>query len=548
MSVTLLVNGAVFDGHRLVAGSDAVAIEDGRIIAIGTTVDLRAAAPSGAEEIDAAGGLIQPGFIDSHAHPVEGGIERMRCDLSGAGTREECAAIIADYAATHPDEEWIQGGGWNLAAFPGGTPTARELDAIVGNRPALLFNRDHHGAWASTAALRAAGLDDSTPDPQDGRLERDSDGHLTGMLQEGACDLVAAHAPPKSEADEYAGLIEGQRYLHSVGVVGWQDAIVGFYGNHTDTCATYLRAAQNGDLTAHVVGALWWDRDRGAEQIAELEERRRSFAHARFSPTSVKIMQDGIPENRTAAMIEPYLAPSGGCRCGAEGERGLSFVDPELLPGYVTGLDAVGFQVHVHAIGDRAVRESLNAFAAARAANGPSDNRHHIAHVQVVHPDDVRRFAELQVAANIQALWATFEPQMVELNAPLLGPERVEWQYPFADFRDAGVQLCAGSDWPVTTPNPWEAIHVAVNRTLRPDDYDYNETPFLPRQALTLSEALAAYTSGSGWVNRRPNEISVGADADIVIADRNPFSAEAGQIGDTQTVTTLVGGNAVFRR
>lgn len=546
MTVTLVLNGAVFDGTRLLPGVDAVAIQDGRVAAVGTGDELRRTAPAGAEEIDAAGGLIHPGFIDCHVHPIEGGIERMRCDLSEANARDDYLAVIAAYAARHPEREWIQGGGWNLAAFPGGTPTAAELDAVVGDRPAILFNRDHHGAWASSAALRIAGLDASTPDPEDGRLERDADGNLTGMLQEGACALVADAAPAKSEADEYAGLLEGQRYLHSVGVVGWQDAIVGLYGNHTDTCATYLRAARNGDLTAHVVGALWWDRERGAEQIPELEDRRRTFTHGKFRPTSVKIMQDGIPENRTAALLDPYLTP-GGCRCGGE-ERGLSFVDPTRLPDYVTRLDAAGFQVHVHAIGDRAIREALDGFAAARASNGANDNRHHIAHVQVVHPDDVRRFAALGVAANIQALWATYEPQMVDLNVPLLGPERTEWQYPFADFRDAGVHLCAGSDWPVTTPNPWEAIHVAVNRTLRRQDHDYNPTSFVPRQSLSLAEALAAYTTGSGWINHRHHTLAPGAAADLAITDRNPFALDGSEIGDTQTVTTLVGGIPAFRR
>ncbi|MFN8196010.1 MAG: amidohydrolase [Nocardioidaceae bacterium] len=547
MTVTLLLNGAVFDGHRLVEGAEAVAVEDGRIAAVGTTSELRAAAPTGAREVDAAGGLITPGFVDAHVHPVEGGIERMRCDLSAADTREDYLDLVKQYVDANPGDGWVLGGGWHLAAFPGGTPSAGELDAIVGDRPVFLSNRDHHGSWVSSAALRIAGLDASVPDPPDGRVERDAEGNPTGMLQEGARNLVYRHVPRDTEDDLLAGLAEGQRYLHSVGVTGWQDAIVGDYGNHADTCVTYQRADREGWLTGHVVGALWWDRERGREQIPELVERRRVFATERFAPTSVKIMQDGIPENRTAAMIDPYLTPEhpGGCRCGTD-ERGISFVDPALLPGHVAELDAAGFQVHVHAIGDRAIREALDAFAAARAANGANDARHHIAHVQVVHPADVLRFAALGVAANIQALWATFEPQMVELNVPLLGPERVEWQYPFADLLASGAHLSAGSDWPVTTANPWEAVHVAVNRTLRPDDHDFNPTPFVPGQRLTLAQGLAAYTSGSGWTNRRGGRIAVGEPADLAISDRNPFRRHEIEIGLTHNAATFVAGREVF--
>ena len=319
--------------------------------------------------MDLAGGLVAPGFVDAHVHAVQGGLERIRCDLSGVHTREDYLAAIAAYALANPERPWILGGGWAMGAFPGSTATAADLDAIVPDRPVFLINRDHHGAWVNSRALELAGIGELTPDPADGHLDRDDDGRPTGTLHEGAMGLVGRHLPETDPAEYDAGFLEGQRYLHSMGVTGWQDAILGAYGGMDDPSSTYLRAAQSGDLTATVVGALWWDRDRGVEQVAELVERRAEFTHGRLRATSVKIMQDGIAENGTAALTAPYLD-----RCGhATTNTGHSFVDGEALKEYVAALDAEGFQVHVHAIGDRGVREALDAFEGDRSAGETGD-------------------------------------------------------------------------------------------------------------------------------------------------------------------------------
>ena len=378
-------------------------------------------------------------------HPIQGGLERLRCDLSEHSTREEYLAAIRAYADAHPELEWILGGGWAMPAFPGGTPTAADLDTVVPDRPVFLPNRDHHGAWVNSRALEIAGIDRDTPDPPDGRIERDAEGRPSGTLHEGATALVSRFLPRTSGADYYAGLIEGQRYLHSVGVTSWQDAIVGAYSGMDDPGATYVKAAANGDLRSHVVGALWWERRLGVEQVEDLVGRREALSGGRFRPRAVKIMQDGVAENGTAAMLTPYLDAGGR----ETGNRGHSFVEAGALVEAVAALDAAGFQVHVHAIGDRASREALDAFE-----GSARDRRHHIAHIQVVHPDDVRRFAELGVAANAQALWACEDEQMTELTLPFLGPERSSWQYPFGDLHRAGARLVMGSDWPVSTPDP----------------------------------------------------------------------------------------------
>ncbi len=537
---TLFTGGSVFDGHRRLP-DHALLVEDATVVAVLDPGALDTLDRRDHHVVDLAGGLVSPGFTDAHVHPIQGGLERLQCDLTDGSTREEYLAMVTSYAAGS-DGEWITGGGWAMAAFPGGTPSAADLDSVVPDRPVFLPNRDHHGGWVNSRALELAGITSDTPDPSDGRIERLPDGSPQGTLHEGAMDLVARLMPLPDRSEYAAGLVEGQRYLFSLGVTAWQDAIVGAYAGMADTGSTYRDAISSGDLVADVVGALWWDRELGLAQIPDLIERREAQSGRRFRPTSIKIMQDGVCENFTAAMLSPYLDGHGH----ATGNAGHSFVDAEELKEIVVALSAEGFQVHVHAIGDRGTREALDAFAAARAPG--RDLRHHIAHLQVVHPDDVPRFAALGVAANAQALWATHEPQMDELTVPFLGEERTTWQYPFGGLHRAGARLVMGSDWPVTSPDPLAAIHTAVTRT----SYDDPQEPFLPEQALDLTTAFAAYTSGSAWVNGRDRtdgagELAPGHVADLVVLDRDPFAGPTDEIGAARVASTWVGGRPVFR-
>jgi predicted amidohydrolase YtcJ len=564
----VLAGGPVYTadaaGRRMVPATgpggrpaSAVAVVGGRIAAIGDAADEHVRELTGprTEVVDLVGRALLPGFQDAHVHPAFAGVTMIGCNLIGARTLDEALARISAYARAHPEKEWIAGGGWRMEWFAVGTPSRQVLDAVVGDRPAYLLNRDAHGAWASSRALALAGIDARTPDPRDGRIEREDDGGPQGTLHEGAANLVGSLVPDPPLAERVAGLLLAQQHLHERGVTAWQDAIVGDYLGSLDPLDAYLDAAASGRLTARVQGALWWDRTRGDEQLPEILARRERGQAGRFRAGTVKIMQDGVAENFTAGMIDPYLNPAG-CHAhgaaqnnGATENRGLSYVDPEALAEYVTRLDGEHFQVHLHAIGDRAVRESLDAVAAARAANGPGDNRHQIAHLQVVHPDDVPRFAELGVTANMQALWAAHEPQMDELTIPFIGPERTARQYVFRDLLAAGARLAAGSDWSVSSANPLRAIHVAVNRTLQGATGAAAE-PFLPGQRLELAEAMAAYTLGSAYVNHLDDEtgsVEPGKLADLVVLDTDPFDGPAEQIGNTRVLQTYVQGEAVFR-
>ncbi|MDN4475962.1 amidohydrolase [Demequina sp. SYSU T00192] len=552
MTGTLLVRDGVLwsDGARL--AGDAVLVVDGRIRALGDG-DVLAARDdaAGAQMVDAAGGLVHPSFADAHVHTAMGGLESIGLDVSGAHGAEACLARVAAYAAEQ-DGPWIVGGGWHMADHPGGTPTAAALDAVTGDVPAFLVNADHHGAWVNTAALRAAGIDASTPDPEDGRIERDAAGNPTGTLHEGAMSLVSAHLPTRTDDELRAGLAAGADALLRAGVTAWQEAIVGDYGGHVDASPTYGDLIEGGVLAARVSGALWVPRDVTLDTVpavvADLARRRDRDAARGFDTATVKIMVDGVAENRTAALAEPYLVD--GCDCAVDGDgdgRGIAYFGRDVLFAVAAAAAAEGFALHFHAIGDRAVTDALDAVEALPAAVR-GRRRHHIAHVQVVDPVDVPRFAALGVTVNMQALWACSSAQVTELTLPILGARRAAWQYPFGSFLRAGAALAMGSDWPVSTYDPWQAIHVAVTRQAPGSDAE----PLLPDEALPLDVALRAYTAGSHRLLGLGGEggsgtLEVGARADVCVASRDPFAGDPRDIASTRTAVTVLDGRIVHR-
>lgn len=529
MRADLVIRGGrVFTAEPSRLFVEAVAVVGDRIVAVGP----EAAEASAAEVIDLDGALATPGFIDAHVHPASSGLDKLRCHFDGADDAASALEAVTSYAAANPDLPWIIGAGWPQSWFANGCPPKELLDAVVSDRPVLITNTDGHGAWANSKALEIAGIDAATPDPPDGRIERLSDGSPQGTLHEGAIRLVERHAPEDTIDDLTAGLARGQHELLSYGITGWQDAIV-----TEDIQSAYIRLADEGRLKGRVVGALWWDRNRGLEQVDELVARRERSAPG-FRPLAVKLMLDGVVENFTASMLSPYLDEMGQ----VTDNRGIDFVDPEQLGEVVTTLDGHGFQCHFHAIGDRAVRNALNAVETARERNGSSTHRHHIAHIQVIHPDDIGRFAALDVVANAQPLWAHHDEYQTELTKPFLGPERSGWQYPFRSLLDGGARMGMGSDWGVSTANVMEEIHVAVTRK-----WDDDEDPLGQEQALDPVAALTAFTAGSAHINHAETEtgtVSVGKLADLAVLDRDPL--QEGQFRETKVRSTVVGGEIVY--
>jgi predicted amidohydrolase YtcJ len=527
---------ATMDSARSVAA--AVAVRDGRIVAVGGDMAVRGWIGPGSRVVDLRGRTVTPGFGDAHVHPVGAGLGRLRCDLSGSRGLPAYLEVVAAYAASHPDESWIRGDGWSMADFPGGVPRRSDLDRVSPDRPVYLESRDGHSAWVNSKALEAARITADTLDPDDGRIERDADGRPSGALQEGATFLVERLLPVTTSDELVAALRLAQSELHSLGVTNWQDA--GVTGEEEEVA--YVSLAGQGDLTGRVVGALWWEWELGAEQIEGFVERRARTAIGGYAPTSIKLMLDGIVENFTAGVLEPYLDAGGR----PTSNRGLTHFDPQALRSHVTRLDALGFQAHFHAIGERAVREALDAVEAAREVNGMSDTRPHIAHLQVIHPDDLTRFRQLDVTANAQPYWACHEAQMDELTIPFLGPERTRWQYPFKSLLAAGATLAMGSDWSVSTADPLLQMEVAVTRVS--DEHRGTRPPFLPDERMDLLDALAAFTTGTARVNHLEDEIGsieVGKAADLVVLDRDLFDRAEGAIGEARVVATFIDGIAV---
>ncbi len=521
----------------------ALAVRDGRIAAIGADLDALTGPETVVEELD--GRWVLPAFHDSHVHPIQAGLEMNQCDLTGLSTLEGYLDAIGAYAAANPGRVWVTGGGWSMDSFPGGVPTALPLDRLLPDRPVFLPNRDHHSAWVNSRALEIAGIDAGTPDPADGRIERDAFGRPTGALHEGAMALVGSLVPAPTSGDLTEALLTAQRHLHSVGIVGWQDALVGDGLGMPDSLPTYISARDSGALTAKVVLAQWWDRDRGLEQLPELIERRALAAQAGLDAASVKLMQDGVCETHTAAMLDPYLDSHGHLT----DNRGLSFIPAEALAAYVAALEASGFQAHIHALGDRAVRDSLDAIEHARAVNGATGLRHHLAHVQVVDAADVPRFAELEVTANIQPLWACRDEAVEVLTLPFLAPAAREQQYVFGSLLRTGARIACGSDWPVSDPAPLLGMHVAVNR--RSPDQPADAAPLLPEEALTVAEAHAGYTTGTAYLNRlegSTGRIETGYAADLVVVDHDILGEDTTVLARTRVTNTYVDGREVHRR
>lgn len=531
-----LRGGAIYtvDGAR--SWAQAIAIDDGRIVYVGTDAGASDYIGPETQVIDLKGRMVVQGFQDVHIHPISGGIEAIGCDLNAANSVEEYVATIRKYAEEHPNDTWIKGGGWSMAAFGPGALARKELiDAVVPDRPVILWSRDGHTTWVNSKALEVAGITRDTKDPPDGRIDRDpKTGEAVGSLQEGASGLVADKVPPDTDATRDAGLRYAIKMLNGYGITGIQDASV-----NEEDLKTYRRLDDAGELSLRVVGSIWWEREKGLEQIEDIKRLRGEFTKGRIDAGTVKIMQDGVMENYTAVVLEPYKLP------GRKDVRGIPMVEPEILKQAVTKLDAEGFQVHFHAIGDGAVRQSLDAVEAARTANGDLGHRHHISHIQLIHPDDQPRFRKLGVIANFQPLWAYADAYVTDLTLPFISRQTASYMYPIASMEKSGAVIAFGSDWSVSTANPFEEMETAITRMGSLGD---TKVPFLPAESIALPEALAAFTINAAYTNRdekNTGSLEVGKRANLAVLDRNLFEIPPSEMSDTKVLVTLFEGKPV---
>lgn len=531
--------------------ASAMAVRDGKIVYVGNDTGARAFVAAGTEVRQLEGRAVLPGFTDSHAHLPYGGAGLLGLSLVEASSAKDAVAMVKAYADAHPDLTAIVGSGWELSLFEGGNPDKALLDAVVADRPVFLVAADGHNGWVNSKALEMAGITAATVDPPNGRVERDGDGNPSGTLRESAQGLVE-HVFPKPAVEQVVKNTEaGIQYQLGHGITATIDAAI--MADNMEKA--YLRLSAQPDLPQRVrLSLLAADEmvtskvttGNVAQTLAVLEARRQQFREAslgRVDAESVKIFVDGVPENYTAAMLEPYIGTPLG-----DAHRGAINLTEEALDTYLVALDAANFQVHIHAIGDRAVRVSLDAVEEAVAANGPKDRRHHVSHLEFVQPVDIARFGPLGTTANLQTLWHYEDEYIADLTKPFVREDLHRWLYPAKSFVSAGGRIVWGSDWPVSSSDAFDSLEVAVTRR---GAHGEDAPALVPEEALSIDEMIRALTINGAYLMGQDDirgSLEVGKLADFFIASDDPYSVPMADLSDITVLETFIDGKSVFKR
>ncbi|MFJ3958872.1 amidohydrolase [Arthrobacter sp. NPDC090010] len=531
MALTVF-HGGVLASESIESGTaTALAVEGGRIVAIGAGAEALLA--SADDTVDLNGGYLGPSFADGHAHPLFGGMEDLGPAIRSCHSVEEIVAAVRAYADAHPEDEWIIGASYDATLAPGGLFDAAWLDAAVPDRPVMLKAWDYHTVWVNSAALKAAGIDAGTPDPDRGRIVRREDGSPLGTLQEyGALELVESVAPRYSLERRVAALEAATGTLAASGVSWVQDAWV--MQEHLEV---YLEAARQGRLRTRMNLAFLAEPGRWKDTLDAFAAARaavQSLEGGMLTANTVKFFADGIIESHTACMLSPYA--------DSPDDKGLPSWGQDELNDALAAVDGLGFQAHIHAIGDGAIRMALDAIEETGRRNGPRDRRPVLAHLQVIDPEDVPRFAELGVVANFEPLWAREDDVMNLLTVPRLGSPRSEQQYPIGSLIERGVHVSFGSDWPVTCHEPVPGLATAVTRQT-PDHLPAGG--WLPAERVDVDAALNAYTSGVAYQAFAEDDWGVlrpGMSADLVLLSHDPRDIPAEELQEMQVLGTWLAG------
>jgi predicted amidohydrolase YtcJ len=531
----VLRGGAVYTVDDSRSWAEAVAVRGGRLVYVGTDSGVSPFIGPSTVVRELAGQMVLPGFEDAHIHPVESGIELIECAVDDSLTRAGVLALIGSCAKSHPELKWIRGAGWQLPIFPEVNPQRELLDSLVPDRPAFFKSADGHSAWVNSRALALAGITRDSKDPPNGRIERDPrTGEPSGTLRESAVSLVEDSLPPHTAEERLAGLRRALVLANRAGLTSLYDA-------HASEAylATYQTLDNQDSLTARVVAALDMDESGGPGQIPAMVALRDKYRSAHFKVVAAKIFADGAIESGTAALLEPYLL--------RHGDRGYTNLEPPAFDSLAIALDKAGFQIHIHAIGDRAIRWSLDAIEAAQRANGAHDARPIIAHLQLINPADIPRFRRLGVIADFQPLWAYADDYITKLTEPQLGPARSRWDYPIGSVVRSGAVVVAGSDWSVSSLNPIEGMQVAITRR----GLDAGPGPaWIPQEVVDLPTMIAAYTINAAYAfgqERETGSLEAGKAADLVVLDHNLFDMAPDQLHTAKVVMTVMEGRVVYK-
>lgn len=532
----VFVNGAVYTVDERRSWAEAVAITDGKILFVGSDEAAGAFIGANTDVINLDGKMLMPGFHDGHAHIRYGGTAAWGCDLQNEQDVAKIRSLLAECASSrdYGADEWVIGGGWPIAAFPDGSPSAAMLDEIFGGRPAYFSDAFGHNAWVSSRALELSGIDSNTPDPPQGIIVRDSvTGKPTGTLRDSAMVLVESYLPEATGEQRYAGLLTGLKEANRLGITAYIEP-----GVSEKNISVFTAADRRGDLTARVFASLSPLDELAASfgpEIFDLLAKRDRFRGAYINVDSIKVYIDGVIETRTSTMLEPYL----------DGSNFPPFYEQDELNALYEKLDQMGLQIHTHAIGDGAIRIALDAYEHALFANGPNDNRHQIVHLQLIDEEDIPRFAELNVAANFQCMWC-YPDVYIDLAVDIVGEERVQQFYPVRSVKETGALLVGGSDWDVSSLNPLDAIETAVRRQ---DPFEKSGRVLGENQDIDLATALDMYTRNAAYIMRledKTGSIEVGKRADLIVLDRNLFDIPVTEINEARVLLTLMDGRTVY--
>jgi predicted amidohydrolase YtcJ len=533
---TVLVHARIYTVNAKEPWAQALAVRAGKIIAVGSEETIAAYKAPSTTIMDAKGHMVLPGFMDAHVHMIAGAAQLEGVYLNDAKSVGDFQKVIKDYAAAHPDKKWIQGMGWVYSIFgKSNLPHKKLVDAVVSDRPVYLAAYDGHTALANSKALQVAGITRKTPDPPSGVIVRDpATGEPTGVLKEAAEGLVAKFIPQPTREEELDRLTRAIHYASSLGLTRLISA-----GADAERVELFDTIRQKGDLTARFTMARFVEAPTSPDAVRILQENRAKYCDDWIDAGQAKFLLDGVIEAHTAAMLDPYENDPKN--------TGQLYFEPEKYKVSVIQLDRLDFPITTHAIGDRTIRLALDAYEAANKANGRTDARFRIEHIEDPSAQDIPRFGKLNVIAGMQPLHATPDRNTLESWAGSIGPRRAQRAFPWHSIRAGGAALSFGSDWPVVTLNPWPGLQMLLTR----------ETPegtpaggWLPHERLTLEEAIQGYTMGGAIAAKREKtegSIEVGKLADLIVISQNLFKIAPNQIGKTKVMMTMVGGKVVYQ-
>ncbi|RNB89521.1 amidohydrolase [Brevibacillus fluminis] len=520
--------------------AEAIAIKNGEIVYVGSNNGVKKFKGNQTKVIDLDGKMVMPGMMDNHNHADHFVQEIFALSLFGKESPEEYLKELKDFLTLHPDTKFVQGMGWQNPLFAATGPTKDLLDKIAPNIPVVLTSEDGHSIWVNSKALELAGITKNTVDPKDGLIERDANtGEPNGTLREGAKNLVTKILPSDYTVEQYKEAIHGfEKKASSMGITEVHIPII---SPNSNVYKAFKELEAANDLHMRYRASFRGDAANIDKQLPIFVQERSKNTGSLFQTNSVKLFMDGVVEGGTAWLKESYHHK--------DHFNGIPEVEPAVLNKAIAALDKEGFQVHVHSIGDEATTTVLDAFELAQKQNATDDTRHAITHLQLVSPEDVKRFGKLGVVADAQVFWDMKEKGYFDQSVEFLGEERANHQYPLKSFLDAGAVFTVSSDYPVTVNwNPMQAIQIGVTR-MEIGETDVTRTLW-PQERVSVVDMIKGYTYNGAYANFMEQEvgsIEPGKKADIIVLDKNLFEIPANQISDTKVLLTLFEGNEVYR-